>query len=255
MIWDPERLRTKYLPANRWPTAAGPAPGWLAPVECAELARLKDPTRRSAWLAGRWCAKLLIRQAIDELRRDNPPGRWTERRPACGALAEIEIRSRDEFGHGIRPRITVHGEALSWSISISHSVRGALAALASTDACVLGVDLTDPTPPTAGFLRLWFTATERRWIEPDPPRRAAMIWSLKEAVYKACQEGENWSPREVEIRPSPRGGFRGAFRGRALRASRIETFEIDGQIAALVCRERLLDGVLLRMLAIYGTTP
>ncbi|HEY2893992.1 MAG TPA: hypothetical protein VGJ16_07260, partial [Pirellulales bacterium] len=92
-------------------------PWWLTAEERAELGWWRDRTRRRASLAGRMLAKELV---------------------ACHAGAtfrreEVEILSRDETSRGKRPRVRCHGVEQPWSVSISHSDGGVLAALCVTD--------------------------------------------------------------------------------------------------------------------------
>ncbi len=167
--------------------------------------------------------------------------------------------SRDAAGRGSRPRIVLKGRELDWSLSISHNERGVLAVLCTADACSLGVDLASKTARSAGFLRLWFTLNERRWIAADPARRTAIVWAMKEATYKACQAGESWSPRDIEIRALCGNRFACIFQDRLLQPLWTDVLEIDDQIAALVCLPRTSSRQIepsrpARTLA-YGRTP
>ena len=122
--------------------------GWLNLAERIELDRLSHELRRRQWLIGRWLAKQLIQRA------------------AGAELSDIRILARDERGRGVRPQLRVAGQMLPWSVSISHSDRAVLVALAASDAQMVGVDLADLRPARvprsdAGFRRLWFTADEQ----------------------------------------------------------------------------------------------
>lgn len=233
MSWAPEMLRTEYLPVGRWPADdARAARAWLTSVEQAELNRLHDESRRAQWLAGRWTAKQLLQNEL---------GRRAEVDQRAGttlALRDMQITTRDDRGRGIRPRIAVAGQSVSWSLSISHSDRGVLVALATANECSLGVDLASKQARAPGFLRLWFSATERRWLAADAARRTAILWAMKEATYKACQAGEGWCPRAIEVRALAQHRFAFVYGGRLLAPLWTDVLEIDNQIAALVCLPR-----------------
>jgi phosphopantetheine--protein transferase-like protein len=102
----------------------------------------------------------------------------------------------------------------------------------------VGVDLVDLNDVAAasgsrGFARLWFTPLERCWIATDRPRRTATLWAIKEAVYKACQTGETWTPRDVVVWPRAGGGYRCFYRGRAIEGLRLEVEQVDGHLAVV----------------------
>jgi hypothetical protein len=234
MMRSLDSLRIQYVPGCRWPVADNASSfSWLGADERAELGRLSDWRRRRQWLAGRWTSKLLIRREIDGFSNDGrcDVGEHDD-------FSEIQISTRDARGRGRRPFITIGGRELPWSLSISHSERGVLVALAATDQCSLGVDLASKAAHDAGFLRLWFTPGERCWIEADPSRRAAVLWAMKEATYKAYQSGEGWSPRKIEVRPLLHNRFACFFRDRLLRSLWTDVLDIDDQIAAVVCLPR-----------------
>lgn len=233
MSWALEMLRTGYLPVGRWPADdARAARCWLTATEQSELDRLHDPARRAQWLAGRWTAKQLLERELGERSGAGgvPRGSF--------ALHDIQITTRDSRGRGIRPRVAVHGRELPWSLSISHSERGVLVALATANDCSLGVDLATKQVRAPGFLRLWFSAAERRWLAADPARRTATLWAMKEATYKAGQAGEGWCPRAIEVRALAHHRFACLYDGRLLAPLWTDVLEIDDQVAALVCLPR-----------------
>jgi phosphopantetheinyl transferase (holo-ACP synthase) len=195
---------------------------WLTAAERTELDRLGHALRRRQWLAGRWLAKQLILRAAGN-----------------ASLADVQILTRDGEGPGVRPQIRLAGRRLPWSVSISHSEHGALAALVASDTLAVGVDLTVLRPDHAtqfgpGFRRLWFTPGEQRWLAADPQRRIATLWAVKEAVYKACNTGEAWDPRQVEIVPTESDGFQCRYRGLPLAQLGLGLRDLDGHVAAVV---------------------
>jgi phosphopantetheinyl transferase (holo-ACP synthase) len=209
---------------------------WLTPNEQTELARLTDSGRRGQWLAGRWTAKQLVVKS----------GLGTR-------IGDIEIRTRDVLARGCRPQVRIGGRRLDASLSIAHTARGAIVALARGNDTSVGVDLVDLADPALvklagtsdrGFSRLWFTPLERSWLSVDPPRRAATLWAIKEAVYKACHCGEAWSPSDVAILPGGAaagdgvGGFRCFYRGRAIVSLNLDVREFDDQLAVVASSPR-----------------
>ncbi len=184
---------------------------WLSLAEQAELAGRGDLRRQQTWQWGRMAAKRLIRTAL-----------------AAGcSLAKIEILSAEGRG---RPRVRLAGDWQPWSLSISHTDRGVLAALCTENEVSLGVDLAGLESPGPGFLRLWFTDDEIAWIERDHRAdRASFLWAAKEALFKACNRGEGFDPRQFEV--LAQDGCR--YRGRAIDACRLRSWTLDGQVAAL----------------------
>ncbi len=193
------------------------AESWLSPRERAELAAWREPGRRSAWLMARMLGKQLIGENLAD----------------AVDPATVEILSRDAAGRSVRPRIWRGGGEQPWSLSITHTARGALAALCVTRGVRLGIDITDCDNLSDGFTRLWFTPAEQRWLRAtDCPSIACFIWAAKEAVYKACNEGEGFAPRDVEVL----GHNRYAYRQMPLAGCRVKSWTIDGQLAVIVQR-------------------
>lgn len=172
---------------------ARPAERWLTPREQSVYAGLRDPARRRAWLAGRVVAKRLV---CDRLRSESKPIRPTE----------IEIDSGDGRARRQRPRVILDGRPLDWRLSIAHSGRSLLVALAGSGQPSVGVDLLEPTESRPGFVELWFTNRERRWLAAGG-HSWYVAWAIKEAAYKAANQGEPFRPQAFEVLPAPGGGF------------------------------------------------
>ncbi|HTM54363.1 MAG TPA: 4'-phosphopantetheinyl transferase superfamily protein [Pirellulales bacterium] len=188
---------------------------WLTAGERAELGWWRDRGRRQASLAGRMLAKELVA---------NHAGATYRRE-------EVEILSRDEKSRGKRPRIRCHGVEQPWSVSITHSEGGVLAALCVTEGVRVGVDLARTDGLSDAFVRLWFTPAEQAWLrETDCSSIAGFIWAAKEAVYKACNNGESFSPRDVEVLPHERCSYRQS----PLADYSLRSWSIDGHIAVMV---------------------
>jgi phosphopantetheinyl transferase len=226
----PSGLQIRYLPASDWPADdQRRLPLWLGAHEARELSRLGNPQRRKQWIAGRWTAKQLVRQELAA----------TE---ASASLSDIQIHARDEQGRGVRPRIVIHGNELAWSLSISHNDEGVLVALLASDDVSLGIDLATTIAPTLPFLRAWFTTSEQQWIAADPSHRCTLLWALKEAAYKACHNGEVWSPRDIEIQPQSRDRYSFVYRNVAVNPCHVQVSHIANQLMACVCVPREMCG-------------
>jgi 4'-phosphopantetheinyl transferase EntD len=205
--------------------SAGVAEAWLAPAERDTWCAIRAADRRTAWLAGRIAAKELIAQCVASSSADGvrqlPP--------------EIEIVSRSMDGTlGQRPRIFVSGRPIEWALSIAHTSRGVLVALATRGRTSLGVDLV--MPQRRGESLDWcLTPAERNWLAalPRHTRPIERLWAMKEAAYKACQRGEGFAPERIEVVRSASGRWQGAD---GLR--RLQCWRIDGQVAALAVAER-----------------
>ncbi|MFQ5731096.1 MAG: 4'-phosphopantetheinyl transferase family protein [Planctomycetaceae bacterium] len=186
----------------------------LAPAEQAELDRFRDPSRREAWNWGRVLAKQLLREQLSD-------------RVAAGD--RIEIRSRNGGGQSVRPTVRVNGGPLDVCLSISHSNRGVFVA-ASTDR-QLGVDLVDLSRFKPGSLDAWFTEAEREHLKADDVKRQAVLWAIKESVYKAANAGEPFAPKSIEVDlTGPRCRYRGRDFGDDCR---IHVNDVDGHVAVM----------------------
>lgn len=118
-----------------------------------------SPKRQNEFLAGRHCAARALANA-------GAPGRW----PPLGP------DGLPEWPHG-------------WVGGISHSSRGAMAAVAPRSACrSLGVDM-EPLiahETAAGMAQLVAAPEEWAALETlEPSRRLTLIFSAKEALFKA----------------------------------------------------------------------
>jgi phosphopantetheinyl transferase len=198
--------------------------------EARQFDRIADVGRRRQWLAGRALARQLLRDTFGFTRQDN-----------------LEIISRSENGLGSRPLVVANGCRLDCGLSISHTARGALVALTLKSDCAIGVDLCDGSESfTPGFLRLWFTSGEQSWIAGDR-RLAAIVWSIKEAVFKAVSQGVPWNPREFEVHPvgdpnargaetsAPLSAFRCDYRSQTVKPLSLALRLVDGHSAAIAC--------------------
>ncbi len=195
------------------------AASWLSAHECREMQAWRHPRRREAWLMGRLLSKQLILDSLDEARLD--PRR-------------VEIFSRDAEGRSVRPRIFLFGKRQPWCLSISHAERSVLAALSTSAHVKVGVDLTSVEDCKPGFLAVWFTQGEQSRLQPAERQRVATYWAIKEAVYKATNSGERFSPRSLEVLEKEAGKY-GCFANGVDLTSvcTIRRRMIDGQVAVV----------------------
>ncbi|PQO38098.1 4'-phosphopantetheinyl transferase family protein [Blastopirellula marina] len=171
---------------------------WLTSSELAELHFWSDPSRRQQWLAGRWIAKRLVARSLGE-----------------SQLARVEILSRDTAGLGMQPRITLDGISQKSHLSISHAGHAILVGW-SQGKTRIGVDLAVDVPQDETFLAAWFSPAERNWIAKQPAERASIVWGLKEAVFKACNNHEKWNPAAVTIDSPGCNAIQATLRGKPL---------------------------------------
>jgi phosphopantetheinyl transferase len=188
---------------------------WLRGAERREYERIADAARARQWLAGRLLARAVLHEA-----------------GVCVPSDSVQVLTRNERGLGAAPRLLQKRRPLDVSLSIAHSDEGVLVAL--NESVSLGVDVCRQVPTSEGFLRLWFSAAEQSWIAADR-RRAATVWGIKEAVYKAVGNGAGWNPRDVEVEPGALE-LAAKYHGQTVEPLSIETFEVDGQVAVVAVR-------------------
>jgi phosphopantetheinyl transferase len=219
--------RTLYVRLSDLPLDE--AARWLSAEELAAWSSMRSPARQATWLGGRIVAKRLLLELLA----------WKQDPLMDSHATSIQIDSRSmRTGHGERPEVSIAGRRVQVALSIAHTERGALAAAALNTAAsalerlALGVDLVTPTD--AGRSLSWtFTDAERLWLahSADYTNSAARIWAMKEAIYKASQRGEGFSPRDIDVAPGQPTQYpqRNAGRDRI----RLQSWCIDGHVAAL----------------------
>lgn len=201
----------RYVPLAELSLDAADAAHWLSPRERTAWAAMQAPQRRDTYLAGRIVAKRLL-TGILELAAEPD-------------LIDIDTAPLGS-GRADRPRVFVRLRPLVCSLSIAHTARGVLVALADEDDVRLGVDLVEPTD-RAGELGWTMTAEERRWLDADEGNCVEQLWAMKEAVYKACQNGEGFAPRAIEVVPGQEARYAES------RISKLQCWRVDAQHAAL----------------------
>jgi 4'-phosphopantetheinyl transferase EntD len=193
---------------------------WLSTQERAVYTAMRSPARRSTWLAGRIVAKRLLLEAASATGHDIAK---------CEAT-ELHIESRStKLGHGERPTLFVDGFVVPCAISVSHTARGVLAAVSFEAGVSLGVDLVE-LAESSDSLRWTFSPTEMNWLAKGTGNRAEQLWASKEALYKACQRGEGFSPQNMETVPGQLPSYP-RFDAQDLR--QLQSWRVDGHFAAL----------------------
>lgn len=192
---------------------------WLLGAnELAELERLTAKPRQQTWKWGR----ILSRQLL----RDYGVIRET-------SSEQMEILSINAFGQNDRPAVYIDGVLQAVSLSISHSDRGILVALSA--ATRVGVDLVDLEQESFGSLWVWMTTSERAWMDRKDSEQQARVWAVKEAVYKALNEGESFSPLRIAVVPGIHGRYSCFYKDRDMSSiCRVHISEIDNHLAAVV---------------------
>lgn len=157
--------------------------GRLSEAEAAEHARMRHVKRRRDFELARWTAK----QALATLPGcDLDPVRLEVRRHPSGA-----------------PEAWADGRALPVGISLSDRAGRAVCLLGLWPGAV-GCDLELVEPRSPAFVRLYFTAAERRFVGDDD-LRANLLWSAKESVLKVLRTGLRRDTRTVEVAVSTEG--------------------------------------------------
>jgi len=213
---------------------------WLSATECEMLATLRAPQRRAAWLGGRYLAKTLILEAVTE--ENNTHAARAAQSLSC---ADICIVSRDSQQRAIRPLVFVKGKLKPWTLSITHSACSVSAALVLEPDVRLGIDLTETEGVCRRLAKAWFTDVEWTWLHEalagatgnvrtaSMAEHVASIWAVKEAAYKALNEGESFAPRRIEVLPVCAGRWRATwYLKHEIRYCQVRTEVADGCVRA-----------------------
>ena len=169
---------------------------WFGAGERGVYASFAAKTRSEEWTAGRLLAKQLILDMLEEQAGE-------ERLPGP---AGIQIFSRNGLGESIPPQVVIAGRLAPLSLSIAHSKRAVLVALARDPNVSIGADVAAIEVQRPGFSALWLTDHERAWVQRQgEPRLVSMLWAIKEAAYKATNTSQRFVPRRIEVRFDEQG--------------------------------------------------
>lgn len=159
---------------------------WLSENERLLLEKMKFPKRRGEWRLGRWAAKRLIASyfKISSCTQNAP--------------SQIEVLPAENNA----PQVFLRKNLLPLKISISHRGDAAFCVLQPQNHPV-GCDLEIIEPRSDAFIKDYFTSKEYsiviRASPKDQPLIANLIWSAKESVLKALEQGLKSDTRSVEI--------------------------------------------------------
>jgi phosphopantetheinyl transferase len=182
MIWHEQTLSLDRFNSEDY---SGTEADWLSQPELEYLAKIQSHAYRERWLGGRWLAKQTLLKIIAEEEI---------------SLNQIHIESRNEHDQGTRPKVFIKGKLTSCSLSISHSDKMIFTAASIDRNIRIGADVIDLTRTTKELSKYWFTPTEIAWCEISKMEYAELIlWSVKEALYKATHCGESFYPHQIEV--------------------------------------------------------
>ena len=202
-------------------TTSFPANEWLSESELAVCRQFGSSERRRSFLAGRMLAKQLLCEHANAALGVPPQ--------------QITLSCQSKVCKSDRPVAHLKGQRLDYLLSISHTNASTLVAGTAHIDRRVGVDLVQSRELGSAFEQSWFTSGERSLLEQHKELTAAELWALKEATYKACQQGESFSPRRIEL-SFVAGSWRVCYLGRDLQDRvALHTWRIRDAIAALVC--------------------
>jgi phosphopantetheinyl transferase len=179
MIWSQHLVSVEAVGgiARRRPPAE-----WLSAEELRCFTQFGDKPAALAWLGGRWCAKQLLRPTLAV----------TE-----SQISRIHVQTRNGRQQGVRPWVFLDGQLQSTNISLAHSSRLSTVVLLGEEVGTIGVDVSEPDSNHSAVREFWFSDNEVAWCEAGVAPR--VIWSLKEAIYKATNQGEPFRPRGLNV--------------------------------------------------------
>jgi phosphopantetheinyl transferase len=157
---------------------------WLSCAEAERFRAFRDPRSSLRWLAGRYAVKKLLGELL----------------PVTDSWTDLHIESRDGRGKPSRPTAHLRGRLQSWPLALAHVDQYVYAAAALSPELRLGVDVVDLDSVAPAAIAFWFTQGEKDWCRRMACSTAfALVWSLKEASYKAGNRGEPFAPRGVDV--------------------------------------------------------
>jgi len=171
-----------------------PPPGLLTPVEADTFASLKTEKRRRDWLLGRWTAKRLVQQILNE--HGQPVN-----------LNQLAICNRESGEPYLQILSGLENRGIPLTISISHSYNRAVCAAMERPFGAIGIDLERIEHRAAGFVQDYFTDDEQQLVNQAAPEMQdtliTAVWSAKEAALKALHLGLRADTRAVNCLIQP----------------------------------------------------
>ena len=144
------------------------------------FSNIRAKSYREAWLAGRVLAKhLYVNRCVS-----SQNFKWKD----------ILIVSRNSSGRAVPPRLFVNNIDTGFMFSLSHVADGVMVVVPTSTVSGIGCDLVYRESTTPGIVKTFFHESEindgQGGISFD------VIWAVKEAAYKSCNNGEAFQPRQ-----------------------------------------------------------
>ena len=163
---------------------------WLSEWERTRLNGFRSVDRQRDFRLGRWTAKQALK-------------RWRSASQERVPWGAFEMHS-DERG---RPIAVADGRLLDLPISISHRKRRALCVLAP-GVKLVGCDIEIVEGRSSSFINDHLTAPEKDTVKGSslaPDQSITVLWSAKEAVYKALDQVVPIVASDIEVEFGPEG--------------------------------------------------
>jgi len=186
----------------------------LDDVERARARRYRDPAAHRRFLARRTWVRRLVAEAVGAdpaalvsayccLSCGSLPGAPARR--GAGAVSAAGAPGAGDHG---RPGYLLDGVRVPLGLSVSSAGDVAVAALWTPGPVAAGMDVTPVGADLETVAEQFFTPAERAHVAaarslPERRRRAALVWSAKEALAKAAGTGLGADPRSLETGGAP----------------------------------------------------
>ncbi len=175
-----------------------PPLGLLSASELAHFHGLRTPKRRHDWLLGRWTAKHLVQQFLEETTGQRLALDSIEIKNAEDGSPFVELQEQPPANHPAR-QATPTRHRLAACLTISHCEEWAFCAVT---AQAVGADIERVRPRAWNFVETFFTDAEARQVQAAAPAwrdtLTTAMWSAKEAALKAVKLGLTVDTRRVE---------------------------------------------------------
>lgn len=170
---------------------------FLSENETARLREIRSVAYRKSWIIGRYLAKALILRERKRLEI-----------PRFAAWNDLNVRTRDESGRGVRPNCSWQKHPIDRFFSISHSESLVMVAMGKKPETAVGCDLVVRHGVTSGIVETFFLPSE---CHPDSQRddiHDDCVWAVKEAAYKTLGNGRSFRPRRWKAERLGPGQYR-----------------------------------------------